>query len=91
MKIVSRALLLALVIPLAACSDMNQEQKRMAGGTAIGAAGGLAIGAIAGNAGAGAAIGAGVGLLGGVLANQHEKAKADSYNAGYQAGQQSKQ
>lgn len=42
------ALLLALSVPIAACSGMNRTQQRALSGGAIGAAGGAAIGAITG-------------------------------------------
>jgi hypothetical protein len=41
-------LVLALIVPLAACSGMNRTQQRALSGGAIGAAGGAAIGAITG-------------------------------------------
>jgi hypothetical protein len=63
---------------------MSPTQQRALSGTAMGAAGGAAIGAIAGNAGMGAAIGAGAGLLGGLLVDQHEKAKQAAYEQGRQ-------
>jgi hypothetical protein len=42
------ALILALIVPIAACSGMNRTQQRALSGGAIGAAGGAAIGAITG-------------------------------------------
>jgi hypothetical protein len=56
--------ILALAVPLAACSNMTATEQRALSGTAIGAAGGAVIGAIAGNAGLGALAGAGAGLAG---------------------------
>lgn len=77
---------LALALALGGCAGMTNTQQRAVTGTAVGAAGGAALGAIAGNAGMGAAIGAGVGLLGGLLVDQHEKSKAQSYDQGVHDG-----
>lgn len=77
----------ALVLSLAACSDMSSTQQRALTGTTGGAAGGALIGAIAGNAGMGAAIGAGAGLAGGMLYDYHKKGEAAAYQRGVQEGQ----
>lgn len=63
----STALSLIAVLFLAGCSNMTTSEKRVLGGTALGAAGGAALGSISGHAGTGALIGAGVGAVGGAL------------------------
>ena len=73
---------LTAAIALSSCATMSPTQHRAMSGTVVGAAGGAAIGAIAGNAGMGAAIGAGAGLLGGLMVDQHEKAKQRAYEQG---------
>jgi len=73
---------LLAALTLSSCAGMSPTQQRVLSGTAIGTAGGAAIGAIAGNAGMGAAIGAGAGLLGGIMVDQHEKAKTRAYEQG---------
>jgi hypothetical protein len=83
-----RAGVLILGLAAAACSDMTREENRLLTGTAIGASGGALVGAIAGDAAAGAVVGAGVGLLGGVLMNEHEKAKQRAYEDGVRTGRQ---
>jgi uncharacterized protein YcfJ len=79
---------LALLVPIAACSDMSQTQQRALSGTTIGAAGGAVIGAIAGNAGLGALAGAGAGLAGGLIYDSVKKNEQSAYERGYSAGQQ---
>jgi uncharacterized membrane protein len=78
---------LVLVASLSGCATMSDTQRRAATGTVGGAAAGAAIGAMAGNAGMGAAIGAGAGLLGGLVYDQHEKAKDRAYQEGVRAEQ----
>jgi len=75
-----------LAATLCGCASLTPTEKRVGGGTLAGAAGGAAIGAMAGNAAMGTAIGAGVGLLGGILYDQHEKAKDRAYQEGVEAG-----
>src|SRR5262249_9636665 len=75
-----------LAVALCGCAEMTPTQRRAGTGTVVGAAGGAAIGAMAGNAGMGAAIGAGAGLLGGLVYDQHEKAKERAYQDGVNAG-----
>ena len=77
-----------IVVALCGCASMTPTQRRAGTGTLVGAAGGAAIGAMAGNAGMGAAIGAGAGLIGGLVYDQHEKAKDRSYQEGVNAGRQ---
>ncbi len=49
LRALSRLLLvLALTVPVAACSGMNRTQQRALSGGAIGAAGGAAVGALTG-------------------------------------------
>jgi len=79
-------MVIALAVPLAACSNMSQTEQRALSGTAIGAAGGAAIGAIAGNAGLGAVIGAGAGLAGGLIFDSVKKNEDAAYRSGYSAG-----
>jgi uncharacterized protein YcfJ len=79
-------MLIALAVPLAACSNMTPTEQRALTGTAIGAAGGAAIGAIAGNAGLGAVIGAGAGLAGGLIVDSVRRNEDAAYNRGYSAG-----
>lgn len=76
----------AVVLSVAACSDMTPTQQRALSGTTGGAAGGAIIGAIAGNAGMGAAIGAGAGLAGGLLYDYHKRTEASAYQRGVQSG-----
>ena len=73
---------LFLTVGLSSCANMSATQQRATTGGLGGAAGGAIIGAIAGNAGMGAAIGAGVGVLGGLMVDQHEKAKEEAYEQG---------
>jgi hypothetical protein len=80
------ALILAVAVGGSGCESMSTTEKRAIGGTAMGAAGGAALGAIAGNAGMGAAIGAGVGLLGGIVYDQYDKSKTQSYEQGVRDG-----
>lgn len=73
-KMIPRAGLLALLITVGACSNMNSTQQRTLSGAGIGAAGGAAIGALAGGSVAGgAAIGAAAGAAGGYLYDQSKK------------------
>jgi hypothetical protein len=64
------ALALALIVPLAACDNMNRTQQRALSGGAIGAAGGAAVGAITGGSPVTGALlgGAGGAVLGAVTA-----------------------
>ena len=81
-------LLAAVVLPVAACADMNPTQQQALTGTAIGAGGGAVIGAIGGNAGLGAVAGAGAGLLGGLLVDRSRQAQDAAFQQGVAAGQQ---
>jgi hypothetical protein len=85
-KIARPATAALIVVALCGCAEMTPTQRRAGTGTVVGAAGGAAIGAMAGNAGMGAAIGAGAGLLGGLVYDQHEKAKERAYQEGVDAG-----
>ena len=74
------SLIVVMVMFLASCASMDQQQQNEAQGTAIGATAGAAvgaiIGAIVGDPGLGAGIGAGVGAVGGyVWSSQMEKQK----------------
>lgn len=74
LSMIPRAGLLALLITVGACSNMNSTQQRTLSGAAIGTAGGAAIGALAGGSVAGgAAIGAAAGAAGGYLYDQSKK------------------
>lgn len=67
-QITKYAAMVAVVISLSACSNMNQSQQRMVSGAAIGTGVG-AVGAAAtgGCVGCGALIGAGVGTAAGAI------------------------
>lgn len=71
-----RALLLSVIalVFLVGCENLSTSEKRVLGGTALGAGAGALIGSISGHAGTGAAIGAGAGLVGGYLYDQDQKA-----------------
>lgn len=74
LKMIPRAGLLALLITVGACSNMNTTQQRTLSGAGIGAAGGAAIGAIAGGSVAGAAaLGAAGGAAAGYIYDQSQK------------------
>ena len=63
-RLLTLVLLLGLIIPAGACTDMNKTQQGALSGAALGALGGAGISALAGgSAGVGAAIG---GVLGGI-------------------------
>lgn len=79
----------ALALGLSACAGQTPTQQRTLSGAVIGAGGGAVIGAIAGNAGLGAAIGTVAGAAGGYIYDQHKQAEMQSYQRGFQAGQQS--
>ncbi|MEM1159641.1 MAG: glycine zipper family protein [Pseudomonadota bacterium] len=79
-------LLVAAILPIAACGDLNPTQQRALTGSAAGAAGGAIIGAIAGNAGMGAAIGAGAGLVGGLLVDHSKRQQQAAYERGLAEG-----
>ena len=75
-----RSLIAVMLMFLASCASMDQQQQNEAQGTAMGATAGAAvgaiIGAIVGDPGLGAGIGAGVGAVGGyVWSSQMEKQK----------------
>jgi osmotically inducible lipoprotein OsmB len=89
MKRVIPCLVLAAMLGLSACAGQTSTQQRTLSGGAIGAVGGTAIGAIAGNAGLGLAIGTVAGATGGYIYDQHKQSEMQSYQRGYQAGQQS--
>lgn len=77
MKTLSITISLVLVVSLAGCAGMTDEQQRMVSGGAMGAAGGAALGAITGGSALiGAAIGGAVGVAGGAIVNEQQKAKA---------------
>ena len=72
--LVSRAGLLAVLITVGACSNMNSTQQRTLSGAGIGAASGAAIGAMTGGSVAGgAAIGAAAGAAGGYIYDQNNR------------------
>lgn len=74
LKMIPRAGLLALLITVGACSNMNTTQQRTLSGAGIGAAGGAAVGAIAGGSVAGAAaLGAAGGAAAGYIYDQSQK------------------
>lgn len=74
LEMIPRAGLLALLITVGACSNMNSTQQRTLSGAGIGAAGGAAIGAIAGGSVAGAAaLGAAGGAAAGYIYDQSQK------------------
>jgi len=89
MKRIVLCFALAATIGLPGCAGQTPTQQRTLSGAAIGAVGGTAIGAIAGNAGLGLAIGAVTGAAGGYIYDQHKQSEMQSYQRGYQAGQQS--
>lgn len=64
------ALVAALLVPLAACDNMNRTQQRALSGGAIGAAGGAAVGALTGGSAVTGALlgGAGGAVIGAVTA-----------------------
>ena len=77
MKTVSITVSLVLVVSLAGCAGMTDDEQRMVSGGAMGAAGGAVLGAVAGGGVLiGAAVGGAAGVAGGALVNQHQKAKA---------------
>lgn len=68
---------LVLVVSLAGCAGMTDDQQRMVSGGAMGAAGGAVLGAVTGGSALiGAAVGGAAGVAGGALVNQQQKAKA---------------
>jgi uncharacterized protein YcfJ len=79
----------AIAVSVSACAGQTPTQQRTLSGAAIGAVGGTAIGAIAGNAGLGLAIGTVAGAAGGYVYDQHKQAEMESYQRGFQSGQQS--
>ena len=79
----------AIAVSVSACAGQTPTQQRTLSGGAIGAVGGTAIGAIAGNAGLGLAIGTVAGAAGGYIYDQHKQAELESYQRGFQSGQQS--
>jgi osmotically inducible lipoprotein OsmB len=80
---------LVIALLASACAGQTPTQQRTLSGAAIGAVGGTAIGAIAGNAGLGLAIGTVAGAAGGYIYDQHKQAEMQSYQRGFQSGQQS--
>ena len=75
-RIVTMALLLALLIPAGACTNMNKTQQGALSGLAIGAVGGAGISALAGgSAGVGAVIGGVLGGVGGGIYGHNESKK----------------
>ena len=77
MKTASITVSLVLVVSLAGCAGMTDDEQRMVSGGAMGAAGGAVLGAVAGGGVLiGAAVGGAAGVAGGALVNQHQKAKA---------------
>ena len=82
---------LAALLAVAGCSNMNQSQQSTLSGAAIGTAAGVAVGAITGEwawAAAGAAIGAGAGYLTEQERQRQAAAQQQAFNAGVQAGKQ---
>lgn len=60
-----------IVVPLAACENMNRTQQRALSGGAIGAAGGAGIAAITGGSLlTGAAVGGAIGAVGGAVTSR---------------------
>lgn len=60
-----------VVVPLAACENMNRTQQRTLSGGAIGAAGGAAVSAITGGSLlTGAAVGGAIGAVGGAVTSR---------------------
>lgn len=73
-KLSSRiALLAALGLATAACSNLNMQQQRALSGGAIGAAAGAGIGLLTGHTVAGALLGAAAGTAGGLIVHDNEK------------------
>ncbi|MFL5258045.1 MAG: YMGG-like glycine zipper-containing protein [Rhodopila sp.] len=81
--------LLAAVLALSACADLNPTTQRTMTGAAGGAAGGALIGALAGNAGLGAAIGAAAGGTGGFIWDRHVQSQERAFQQGVAAGRAS--
>lgn len=74
LKALSCAAVLALMVSLSACSNMNNTQQRTLSGAGIGAASGAAIGAMTGgSAVGGAAIGAAAGAAGGYIYDKNQR------------------
>jgi hypothetical protein len=70
----ARVCMLALLLSLGACSNMNNTQQRTLSGAAIGAGAGAAAGAMTGGCvSCGAAIGAAAGAAGGYIYDQSKK------------------
>jgi uncharacterized membrane protein len=76
MKVLSSTISLVLVVSLAGCVGMMDEQQRLVSGGAMGAAGGAVLGAVTGSVLIGAAVGSAVGVAGGAIVNEQHKAKA---------------
>ena len=89
MKRIVACFVLTTTLGISACAGQTPTQQRALSGAAIGAVGGTAIGAIAGNAGLGLAIGTVAGAAGGYVFDQTKQAEMQSFERGYQAGQQS--
>ena len=82
---------LAALLAVAGCSNMNQSQQSTLSGAAIGTAAGVAVGAITGEwawAAAGAAIGAGAGYLTEQGRQRQAAAQQRAFDAGVQQGKQ---
>jgi uncharacterized membrane protein len=80
------SLVVAGLLSVSACANMNQTEQRTLSGAAGGAVAGTVVGAIAGNAGLGAVVGAGVGAAGGYIWDQHKEAEQRSYERGVADG-----
>ncbi len=81
--------LLATVLAVSACADLDPTAQRTMTGAAGGAAGGALIGAMAGNAGLGAAIGAAAGGTGGFIWDRHVQSRDRAFQQGVAAGRAS--
>ena len=77
--------LLAAMLALSACADLDPTAQR----TMTGAAGGALIGAMAGNAGLGAAIGAAAGGAGGFIWDRHVQSQERAFQQGVATGRAS--
>jgi len=77
MKTAGITISLLLVVSLAGCAGMTDDEQRMVSGGAMGAAGGAVLGAVTGGSALiGAAVGGAAGIAGGALVNHQQKGKA---------------
>jgi outer membrane protein OmpA-like peptidoglycan-associated protein len=89
MKKLWSAVVIAAVLPLGGCANMDQTQQDTAKGAGIGAAAGAVLGAMIGGSREGAATGAAIGAAGGAIAGnvwskkmQRQKEQMESATAG---------